>query len=60
MNTLDRLGDNRWNDCQDALIQAWNRHGPDKTLAWISALASASVTPEGVAVVEIAATERTG
>ncbi len=56
----DRLGDNRWNDCLDALIEAWNRHGPDSTLAWISAFARARVTPEGVAVVEIAATGTEG
>ena len=60
MSTLDRLGDNRWNECQDALIEAWNRHGPDKTRDWVKALARASVTAEGVALVEIAATEKAG
>jgi hypothetical protein len=28
-----RHGDNRWNQCLDALIAAWNRAGPDATLA---------------------------
>ncbi len=28
----DRFGDNRWNQCLDALIAAWNRAGPDATL----------------------------
>ncbi len=30
--TTDRTGDNRWNQCLDALIAAWNRAGPDATL----------------------------
>ena len=29
----DRHGDNRWNQCLDALIAAWNHTGPDVTLA---------------------------
>ena len=29
----DRHGDNRWNQCLDELITAWNEHGPDITLA---------------------------
>ena len=28
----DRHNDNRWNQCLDALIAAWNRVGPDATL----------------------------
>ncbi len=57
MYPRSRTGDNRWNRCQDALAEAWNRAGPDTTLAWISALARSEVTPEGVVVVEIAARE---
>ena len=29
----DRHGDNRWNQCLDALIAAWTIAGPDATLA---------------------------
>ena len=29
----DRHGDNRWNQCLDALVAAWNHAGPDDTLA---------------------------
>ena len=29
----DRHNDNRWNQCLDALIAAWNLAGPDATLA---------------------------
>ena len=36
--TTDRHGDNRWNQCQDALVAAWNRVGPDATLAVLTAL----------------------
>ena len=36
--TTDRTGDNRWNQCQDALVAAWNRAGPDATLAALTAL----------------------
>ena len=32
----DRHGDNRWNQCLDALIAAWNKHGPDITLATLT------------------------
>lgn len=59
MTTLDRLGDNRWNRCQDALTEAWNRAGPDATLAWITALARSEVTPEGLAVVDMASAGET-
>ena len=48
--TADRLGDNRWNQCQDALIAAWNRVGPDATLGALRDLELA----------ESAATEATG
>lgn len=34
----DRLGDNRWNLCLDALIAAWNHAGPDATLEVLTAL----------------------
>jgi hypothetical protein len=34
----DRAGDNRWNQCLDALIAAWNRVGPDATLDALTAL----------------------
>lgn len=57
MSTADRHGDNRWNRALDALAEAWNRAGPDTTLAWVTALARSDVTPEGVVVVEIAARE---
>ena len=29
----DRHGDDRWNQCLDTLIRAWNEVGPDITLA---------------------------
>ncbi len=50
----DRHGDNRWNQCLDALTEAWDRAGPDRTLAWITALARSSVTPGGVILVDVA------
>ena len=59
MSTLDRFGDNRWNRCLDALAEAWNRAGPDTTLAWITALARSEVTPEGLAIVDIASAGQT-
>lgn len=56
----DRHMDNRWNRCLDALVKAWGELGPDVTLAALSILAEPEVTPEGLVLVEIAATERTG
>ena len=32
----DRHHDNRWNRCLDELITAWNKHGPDITLATLT------------------------
>jgi hypothetical protein len=32
----DRHNDNRWNLCLDRLIEAWNKHGPDITLATLT------------------------
>ena len=60
MSTLDRSLDNRWNQALDRLCTVWDRLGPDATLSWVSALARAEVTAEGVAVVEIAATGTEG
>jgi hypothetical protein len=54
MGSIDRSLDNRWNQAVDRLCEAWDVHGPDVTLAWLSALARSEVTAEGVAVVEIA------
>ena len=34
----DRHGDNRWNQCLDALIAAWTIAGPDVTLGALTAL----------------------
>ena len=34
----DRHNDNRWNQCLDALIAAWNRAGPDAALEALTAL----------------------
>ncbi len=34
----DRHGDNRWNQCLDALIAAWNHAGPDATLSALTDL----------------------
>ena len=43
----DRHGDPRWNACLDALIAAWNRHGPDATLEALAALELAPAADEG-------------
>jgi hypothetical protein len=49
--------DNRWNACLDKLPAIWERLGPDRTLAWLSALAGSRVTGEGVVLLEISATD---
>jgi hypothetical protein len=50
--------DPRWNACLDRLVAAWNELGPDVTLAALSLLSEPQVTPEGLVLVEIAATRR--
>ena len=42
----DRHGDNRWNQCLDALIAAWTIAGPDATLGALRDLELASRDPE--------------
>jgi hypothetical protein len=49
--------DNRWNRSVDELARVWERLGPDRTLAWPSALAGSRVTGEGVVLLEISATD---
>jgi hypothetical protein len=44
--TTDRLGDNRWNQCMDALVAAWNHAGPDATLEALTALELAPAAGE--------------
>ena len=53
MSPVDRHLDPRWNKAVDLVCEAWNRLGPDTTLAWLTALARSEVTAEGVAVVEV-------
>jgi hypothetical protein len=57
VSTLDRQLDNRWNLAVDALTQAWDRLGPDTTLAWVTALARSGETPEGLVLINVAAME---
>lgn len=55
MSPVDRHMDPRWNTCLDAVCTAWNRLGPDATLAALTVLAASEMTDEGVVVLEIAA-----
>ena len=52
--------DPKWSACLFQLCAAWNRLGPDKTLAALKVLAASDVTDEGLLVLEIAATRETG
>jgi hypothetical protein len=54
VGSVDRSLDNRWNQAVDRLCEAWDRLGPDVTLSWVSALARADVTAEGLLVLDIA------
>jgi hypothetical protein len=47
--------DPKWSACLFQLCAAWNRLGPDKTLAALKVLAASDVTDEGLLVLEIAA-----
>ena len=58
MSTPDRRQDTKWNACLFQLCAAWNRLGPDATLAALTLLASSEVTEEGVVVLEIAPREK--
>lgn len=49
--------DPKWSACLFQLCSAWNRLGPDRTLAGLKVLASSDVTDEGLLVLEIAARE---
>ena len=57
MSTPDRRQDTKWNGCLFQLCAAWNKLGPDATLAALTLLASSEVTEEGIVVLEIAARE---
>lgn len=53
----DRHMDNRWNRSVDLLAAVWNALGPDATLAALTLLSEPQVTPEGLVLVDLAATK---
>ena len=50
----DRHGDNRWNQCQDLLIETWNKLGPDFTVSYLRMSARAQVDAYGMVQMEMA------